>query len=343
MTDVRHDADVALVPPRLWNDPEAHRIAAVESPWYHMLTRLYGLLLDATNRFYADAGITPVLMPLTVSSVSSPMGLGSDSLPVRVDLLGEPVYLADSMQFQLEFMLRHGLRGAYYVMPSFRGETADETHLNQFFHSEAEIHGGLDDVIRLVERYLRALTSRLVEDPVSDLVARAAGTLEHLHTVVASTEFPRITFDTALETLGSTHFDTRGAGIPVITRRGEAALIERFGGGVWLTHPPHLSVPFYQRCDAAGRAECADLLLGVGEIVGCGARHIEADDVRSALATHDVSPDAYRWYIEMRESHPMPTAGFGLGIERYLLWLLNHSDIRDLHVMPRISGVPTCV
>lgn len=343
MTDVRHGIDTTLVPPRLWNDPEAHRTAAVDSPWYHMLTRLYGLLLESTNSFYAAAGITPVLMPLTVSSVSSPMGLGSDSLPVRVDLLGESVYLADSMQFQLEFMLRHGLRGAYYVMPSFRGEAADDTHLNQFFHSEAEIRGGLDDVIDLVESYLRALTRRLLEDPVSDLIARTAGTLEHMRTLVDAADLPRITFDEAAQTLGPSYFDTRGAGIPVITRRGEAVLIERFGGGVWLTNPPHLAVPFYQRRDAAGRAECADLLLGLGEIVGCGARHVHAEEVRAALAAHHVADEEYRWYIEMRESHPIPTAGFGLGIERYLLWLLHHSDIRDLHVMPRISGLPICV
>ena len=131
--------------------------------------------------------------------------------------------------------------------------------------------------------------------------------------------------------------------MPVITRKGEAALIEKFGGAVWLTHPPHLSVPFYQRRDTHGRAECADLLLGIGEAVGCGARHVGGDEVRAALHAHEIEPDEYQWYVEMKERHPLATAGFGLGIERYVLWLLKHDDIRDLHVMPRIKGMPTCI
>lgn len=332
-----------IVPPRVWADPEAHRSAAAGAPWYHMLTRLYGLLLETTNGFYAGEGITPVLMPITVSSVSSPMGLGSDSLPVRIDLMGEPVYLADSMQFQLEFMLRHHLRGAYYVMPSFRGEDPDETHLNQFFHSEAEILGGLDDVMGLVERYLRALVARVLDHPVADEVARAAGGLDHLRRLADRDTWPKVTFEEATTLLDADCFEERGAGVPVITRRGEAALIERFGGAVWLTHPPHLSVPFYQRRTAGGQAECADLLLGVGEVVGCGARHVNADEVREALTDHGVNADEYDWYIRMREEQPLATAGFGLGIERFVLWLLNHHDIRDLHVMPRLKGVRTCV
>ncbi|NUP41194.1 MAG: asparaginase [Streptomyces sp.] len=342
MTNAQPTMDASLVPPGSWRDPLLHRTAALDSLWYQMLTRLYGSLLEATNAFYSGTGITPVLMPLTVSSVSSPMGLGSDSLPVRIDLLGEEVYLADSMQFQLEFMLRHGLDGAYYVMPSFRGEEADETHLNQFFHSEAEIRGGLDEVMELVEKYLFSMTERLLGQPVGAEIEKVAGGLDHLRSFVGKSSLPRVTFAESVKLLGSDCFDTRGADIPVITRKGELALIERFGGAVWLTHPPHLSVPFYQRLDAQGRAECADLLLGVGEVVGCGARHLNGDEVVQALRLHEIEPAEYSWYVEMKETHPLATAGFGLGIERYVLWLLNHRDIRDLHVMPRIKGLPTC-
>ena len=133
-----HSPDAAVSPPGAWHDPRAHLDTAT-SPWYRMLTRLYAALVEATSDFYRTEGVSPALMPITVPFVSSPMALGSDSIPVRVELHGELVYLADSMQFQLEFMLRHGLRGAYYIMPTFRGEEPDSTHLNQFFHSEAEI------------------------------------------------------------------------------------------------------------------------------------------------------------------------------------------------------------
>jgi asparaginyl-tRNA synthetase len=332
--------DTSITPPRSWQDPHSHSLSVMDSPWYQMLTQVYGLLLQATNAFYAEVGITPVLLPLTASAVSSPMGLGSDSLPVHIDLFDERVYLADSMQFQLEFILRHGLPGAYYVMPSFRGEDADETHLNQFYHSEAEILGGLDDVMRLVEQYVFRMTRCLLEHPVSERVAEFAGGLDHLAALAARDSIPKITFEEALQ-LEPCAFRIHEAGFPVITRQGEVALIKKFGGTVWVTHPPHESVPFYQRRDATGHAECADLLLGVGEVVGCGARHLNGDEVRAAIASHGVEADGYKWYIEMKDRHPLATAGFGLGLERYVLWLLNHDDIRDLHAIPRIKGLPT--
>jgi asparaginyl-tRNA synthetase len=327
-----------LLPPRAWATPSLHSTAAL-SEWYQMITQLNGSILASTNRFYDDEGVLPALVPITVGSVSSPMGLGSDSSPVQIDLHGEQVYLADSMQFQLEFMLRHGLHGAYYVMPSFRGEDPDATHLNQFFHSEAEIVGDLEDVIGLVERYIQVLAADILASPASALVRSVAGSTDHIERVAGAGEFPRVSFTEAQKMLGSSQFKEPRPGVPIITRAGEAALIEHFGGGVWLTHPPTLSVPFYQRSDSDGRAECADLLLGPGEIVGCGARHTGVEETRAALNAHEVDPAEYGWYLEMKENRPLATAGFGLGLERFLMWILSHDDIRDLHVMPRLKGI----
>ncbi|MDX2537114.1 MULTISPECIES: asparagine synthetase A [Streptomyces] len=330
-------------PPGLWADPVAHLASAVEHPWYRIVTAVNASILASTSSFYQSRNVSPVLMPVTVSSVSSPMGLGSDSLPVQIDLLGDRTYLADSMQFQLEFMLRHGLEGAYYVMPSFRGEDADQTHLNQFFHSEAEICGGQEEVMSLVEAYMGALTEGLLEGAVGAHIERCAGTTDHLEELLKRPEFPRITYDEAQDLLGSNAFTLKAPEAPAITRHGEQALIEHFGGAVWLSSPPSLTVPFYQRVDERGRAHSADLLLGIGEVLGCGARHITGEETRQALADHLIPESDYTWYVRMKDDYPLETAGFGLGLERFLLWVMQHDDIRDLHVMPRIAGKPSWV
>ncbi|GAA2552195.1 hypothetical protein GCM10010435_23080 [Winogradskya consettensis] len=49
---------------------------------------------------------------------------------MAVDLFGQKTYVADSMQFMLEYACRFSDSGAWYLMPRFRGEDADETHLN---------------------------------------------------------------------------------------------------------------------------------------------------------------------------------------------------------------------
>jgi asparaginyl-tRNA synthetase len=334
---------VGVVAPRTWGKPSEHFTSAIESDWYIGLTRIYADIVRSTFDFYEGREILPVLMPVTVGSVSSPMGRGSDSLPVKIDLMGTPTYLADSMQFQLEFMLRHGLAGAYYIMPTFRGEAADETHLNQFFHSEAEIVGGLEAVMNLVESYVSTLAMSLLNSKEADQFEQMAGSLDHVVRLTKRGEIPRVTFQEARRQLGESAFRELEPGIPGITRAGELRLIEKYGGAVWLSHPPSLSVPFYQRIDTNGNAECADLLLGIGEVVGCGARHRDGADVREALRAHMVDEREYEWYVRMKDEYPMETAGFGLGIERFVAWALRHDDVRDLHVMPRIRGVESWV
>jgi aspartyl/asparaginyl-tRNA synthetase len=161
--------------------------------------------------------------------------------------------------------------------------------------------------------------------------------------VAETVAFPRLTFAQAVEILDGRHVVLKAPGAPAITRQGERELIAHAGGPVWLTHPPHLSVPFYQAVDPDGTARCADLLMGIGEVVGSGERHATRRETEVALANHGVPPEEYEWYLQMKQDTPLRTAGFGLGLERFLLWVLDHDDIRDLHVMPRLKGTATWV
>lgn len=330
-----------IEPPRQWHDPERHFKAAIDSEWYVLVSHLFSLLVNATADFYRARQISPVLLPVTADAVSSPMGLGSDSSPVSVELFGHKTHLADSMQFQLEVLLRHGFKGVYYVMPTFRGEEHDETHLNQFYHSEAEILGGLEEVMTLVEEYVLHLARTVLADPLRGGVHAAAGTLSHLEALAERKSFNRVLYIDAIPLLQpDIHTRTTAMGDAVVTRPGEHELMRMLGDPLWLMNPPSRTVPFYQQARSDGSAATADLLLPRGgEVVGCGARHTTGTEVRAALAAHRVDPEPYHWYVRLKESRPLRTAGFGMGMERFLLWLLRHDDIRDLHVMPRLKGV----
>lgn len=129
-----------------------------------------------------------------------------------------------------------------------------------------------------------------------------------------------------------------------ITPVGEKALMDIQGGIVWLTNMDKRIVPFYQAvAEDQQHALCADLLFGIGEVVGAGQRHLRAESVEQALKEHGVDEDAYRWYIEMRKQYPMQTSGFGLGTERFILWLLQHDDIRDCQLLPRFNRLTSIV
>src|SRR5690606_30020588 len=145
-----------------WHDNNRHFTSALSHPWYQIITKLNGLISYATHDYFREKGFLPALMPITSEAVTSPMGLGSDSLPVAVQLFDQPTYLADSMQFHLEYMLRQHPHGVFYIMPTFRGEDSDARHLNQFFHIEAEFCGKLDDLIKTIEGLLEHYTSAIL-------------------------------------------------------------------------------------------------------------------------------------------------------------------------------------
>lgn len=330
-------------PPQKWLDAQQHFTSTLSHSWYNLLFRLYGDIIYTTNDFYRKREYTPALMPLTVESVSSPMGLGSDSLPVQVNLFNTPTYLADSMQFQLEYLLRQNVPGVFYIMPTFRGEDPDNRHLNQFFHSEAEIQGSLEDVMRLIEDYLMALSESLLTRFEKDLASHGSGDTSHIkHFLSVAGRLPRITYEEAVSLIGNNphYFSDLPGGLKSLNRQGEQELVRRFGGFVWIMYPPHAVVPFYQGMAKDGKhALAADLLMGIGETVGCGERHASEADLQTALDAHQITRSSYEWYINMKRLYPMRTSGFGLGLERYLLWLLRHNDIRDMAIFSRLKGV----
>jgi asparaginyl-tRNA synthetase len=331
-----------LMPPKSWLNTDSHYKIALENEWYKKLVILQDEINHSSWEFFRKKGIRTVSLPITTGSVTSPMGLGSDSLPVKINLEGVETYLSDSMQFHLEYLLRYLEDGVHYIMPSFRGELADKRHLCQFYHSEAEIMGSLEDVIHLVNEYIYNLCSDLLER-IPDLIEEFAGTLDHVHSIVnKKMVIPTITFEEAAKILEDKpeYIEHHQEGFRTITSDGEKKLIEIYGGMLWVSHYDYISVPFYQAVEETGKyAKNADLLFGIGEVVGAGERHVNAIETRDSLEMHGLSEAEYEWYVYMKEKHPLKTSGFGMGIERFLLWLTQQDDIRDFQVIPRFNGI----
>ena len=332
--------------PNLWKSEKDFYLNVLVNPWYKLLVKLENLVSMETMKFYEEKGIITMHLPVTTGSISSPMGRGSDSLPVKVNLEGIDTYLADSMQFLLEYGCRLNEKGVYYVMPSFRGEKADERHLCQFYHSEAEIPGNLEDVMNLVEEYVKYLSKKILENFKEEL-EKAIGDISHIEKIANyNGNFPRITFNQAEQALKEKFGDNLNDYIEYndgwrnITRKAEQELIKIYDGIVWITNYDILAVPFYQQFDndLDGTTKNADLLFGIGETVGCGERHQNDMDLLKSMKLHEVDKEEYEWYIKLKEKYPLQTAGFGMGIERYLMWVLKASDIRNMQICLRFNG-----
>lgn len=310
-----------------------------------------GFFHGTIKYFNQELRYSYALTPVTTDCISSPMGLGSDSLPVSVNLFNASTYLADSMQFTLEYLLRFNdhAAGMYYIAPSFRGEDPDATHLNQFFHAECELRGNMEDAMKVAEGYIYSVTKTLFEQH-GDIIREMAGTTDHIQDLLNNFDpqkgFPRVSNDAAIEMVPTRacweYVDDNDMKLGrKLTRAGERFLIKKYGGFIWLTEMDHLSVPFYQAYTeehGTEKAKAADLLFGLGETLGLGERHATVKEAAAALDHHEIPHDSYQWYLDIRTVQPVKTSGWGLGSERYLCWLLQHDDVRDVQLLPRLKG-----
>lgn len=327
-----------VLSPSAWQQNEGYLQQLLNHPWYRHIANINASILSSTHNFFLAQGIKPFVFPITTGSVSSPSGHGSDSLPVKIKLKRQEVFLADSMQFSLEVATRLNTCGAYYIMPTFRGEDVDARHLNEFIHSEVEIPGTLDDVMQLSEEYVLYVVYSLLRDCKRDIEA-TAGTMEHVEKLLKrGGRFPRVHFEDALNRLKDVQGATENIATDhlAITAIGEKKLLREIGDFVWLTNMPWSNVPFYQaKQENDPYSKTADLLAGIGEILGCGQRVKTVQELDESLCFHKVELHGYEWYAQMREQHAIQTAGFGMGIERLMLWATNTSDIRDCSLLYR--------
>jgi len=310
----------------------------MSSPWFKLISDLHDTVMQATVSYATSWGLKWLFLPITTRTVTCPSALGSDSAPMPVTVNNVQTYLADSMQFALEYGCRLSPVGCYSIAPSFRNENQDRSHLTQFIHSEVELVGDIDDLMRYVSGYVQALAGAVL-DRLGDDLAKARGDVSHLQRMVdRNPSFEQLTFDEAARLIADVDGAIQyGDDWRALSHQGERLLLERVGEVLWVHHFDNLAVPFYQAFgdDEAKTAANADMLLGFGEIVGSGERHGNAVDLRKSMVMHGVNEAEYEWYVRMREEMPMTTSGFGLGVDRFLMWVLKHDDIRDIPLISR--------
>jgi len=87
--------------------------------------------------------------------------------------------------------------------------------------------------------------------------------------------------------------------------------------------------------DDANTVLGVDLLVpNVGELAGGSLREHRLDVLKARLAEEKMDSQL-AWYLELREFGGAPTAGFGVGLERLIQYILKVPNIRDTIAFPR--------
>jgi len=59
------------------------------------------------------------------------------------------------------------------------------------------------------------------------------------------------------------------------------------------------------------------------------------DLLLEAIRRHQLPEEPYRWYIDLRKFGSVPHSGFGLGLERTVVWICGIHHIREASPFPR--------
>lgn len=340
-------------------NPETHYLDLTQSGYFRALITLRHYIKTISDYYFGiECGAKNIDLFMLTPSVSSPMGPGSDSKAIPIKFGKYDSNLVDSSQFGFEPLLLNGIDMVYCYLPSMRGEKPDKRHLNQFFHCEAEIKGNIEQLIPIIEKYIKILMEVLILMPniLERMSLNFKKAIEVLNKVLELEKFPEITFDEAVNALAKSgnetlvNFTEFGRDI---SSAGEIKLAELFNFGTpfWIRNYDRDRVTFYQKSDPKNPNKVinADLIFPSiikdsfgGEVVGCGQRQDDCQEMLDSLARQNIKSKSYEWYINLRELPGYKTtSGFGLGIERFITWSLCRDDIKDAILYPRLKDVET--
>jgi asparaginyl-tRNA synthetase len=54
------------------------------------------------------------------------------------------------------------------------------------------------------------------------------------------------------------------------------------------------------------------------------------------IGEHNLPPEAFDWYLDLRKYGSVPHAGFGMGIERCVAWVCGLEHVRETIPFPRM-------
>jgi len=303
----------------------------VRNPKVQAMMRMRARFLKAARCWFDEQGFTETHSPSFMTA-----SVEGGSTLFSVDYFGrKDVYLSQSWQLYAEAMIAT-LGKIYTIAPSFRAEQSrTRQHLTEYWHMEMEEPWqDLNGIMRVGDELVTHIAHVLAEEMPRELRVAGRDPEELLR---LEPPFPRITYDDAVKLLNSKGVEMLWGGD--FGRTQEEPLSRSFDKPVWVVGFPTGIKPFYHMPNP-NRPEVtlsADLIApeGYSEIIGGGQRVHDYDQLLQRIHDDGLDPANYSWYLDLRRWGSVPHSGFGLGVERVLMWMTKQDHIRDAIPFPR--------
>ncbi|MDR6549520.1 asparagine--tRNA ligase [Paenibacillus qinlingensis] len=321
ITPKEHGVDFLMDNRHLW----------IRSPRQRAVLVIRAEIIKAVQGFFNDRGFHLVDPPiLTPSSCEGTTNL------FHTKYFDEDAFLTQSGQLYMEAAAM-ALGRVYSFGPTFRAEKSKtRRHLIEFWMIEPEM-AFVDHTenLEVQEQFVSHIVQTVLQNCQAELetLERDTSKLEKI-----KGSFPRITYDEAVDYLQKNGHEFAWGedfGAPH-----ETAIAAQYETPVFITHWPTEIKAFYMKPDPS-RPEvvlCADMIApeGYGEIIGGSQRIDDPELMEQRFKEHELSQEAYQWYLDLRKYGTVPHSGFGLGLERTVAWICGLDHVRETIPFPRL-------
>lgn len=252
------------------------------------------------------------------------------------------VYLTVSGQLHLE-TAANGMARVYTLNPAFRADkNFSRFHLAEFWMLEVEVAAltKLDQLLNIYVDLLRSVAKEIYRKCKDEFefLEKHKIHAKNLELFLNQNDFPRLTYAEAVEHLRKSvefnDFPSNGD----FTRAHENYLCQNVmnNRAFFIINYPKTLKPFYMLTndDETTVANFDFIFPSVGELSGGSLREHRYENLKLSLDQLDVTFDL-QWYLDLRRFGGIPTGGFGLGIERFLMAITGIDNVRDVILFPR--------
>jgi asparaginyl-tRNA synthetase len=308
-----------------------HRHLWLRSRRQHAVMIIRNEIIRATYEFFNREGFVKVDPPILTGSSAE----GTTNL-FHTKYFDEDAYLSQSGQLYMEAAAM-ALNKVFSFGPTFRAEKSKtRRHLIEFWMIEPEMaFMDHEESLEVQEQYVSWIVQSVLKECPQELKAleRDTAVLEKIQA-----PFPRISYDDAVTFLQKEGFEIEWGedfGAPH-----ETAIAESYDKPVFITNYPKDIKAFYMKPhpDREDVVLCADLIApeGYGEIIGGSQRIDDEELLKQRYEEHNLSEEAYQWYLDLRKYGSVPHSGFGLGLERTVAWISGIEHVRETIPFPRL-------
>ncbi|MDP8012729.1 MAG: asparagine--tRNA ligase [Nanoarchaeota archaeon] len=303
----------------------------LRSPRVTAIMKIRSTVFEAIHTFFISNGFYEIQSPSFVGG-----SVEGGSTLFEVDYFGKKAYLTQSWQLYAEAMV-DSLWKIYTVAPSFRAERSKTwRHLTEFWHAEAEMafvdNTGIMDVEeKLIKSIVKAVLDK--NSGELDLLKRDRKILEN----TVNKPFLRMKYEEIIDLANKNGLKLEyGADLGSDEER---VITSKLDVPVFSINYPTKLKPFYHKPDPNDPSHvlCNDLLApeGYGEIIGAGQRVDDKDTLIKRIKEDGLNVKDYEWYIDLRRYGAIPHSGFGLGVDRLVMWICKLPHIMYAVPFPR--------